>query len=59
MNHNAFIFMATQAERGEILRELLDPEDESTAIVRNVGNFTSRHGVTRQQHRYESLKSST
>lgn len=51
--------MATQAERGEILRELLDPEDESTAIVRNVGNFTSRHGVTRQQHRYESLKSST
>jgi len=46
MNHNALNFRGyADQERGEILRGLFDPENESTAIVRNVCNFTSRHGV--------------
>ena len=28
---------------------LMDPEDELTIILRNIGNFTSRHGVTYQK----------
>jgi hypothetical protein len=27
----------------------MDPEDELTIILRNIGNFTSRHGVTYQK----------